>query len=127
MLTLVPRNVPNIITSLANDMIRPCSTMFAIQLQTQARGSICSTRRQVRTHKTKRSSQSCSPLSTLRLPEVCYLSLSNSNSTKQDGLRILPMTVCELINCHPWMTMNCQCQQLEGEILYKTIRPTRYF
>ena len=81
MLTLMPGNVPNIMSSLSDDMIRSSSTMFAIQLQSQARGSICGARvikwiseiinkHELRTYKIKCSSQSYRPLSTLHPSEV---------------------------------------------------------
>ena len=48
--------------------------------------------------------QSCLPV----LAEVFTFTSSNSNSTKKDDLRILPMTECKLLNSDPWTTVTRQ-------------------
>ena len=90
-LTLMPGNVPKITNSFTDNMIGSHISMFAIQLQRQARGSICSTRalnqcqkwfvrNQRGTYKIKLSFQSCCPFFALR-SEVSSVISSNSNLT----------------------------------------------
>ena len=94
MLTLMPGNVPQITNDFANNMIGSRISVFAIQLQRQSRGSICSTsrviksrseiiptRQQLGTYKIKLSSQSCGPFFASH-SEVSSFILSNSNLTQ---------------------------------------------
>ena len=92
MLTLMPWNVPKITNSFANNMIGSHYIMFAIQLQSQARRLIRSTRvieliseiinskQPLGAHKRNVSShwQSCLPV----FAEVFTFTSSNPNSTK---------------------------------------------
>ena len=131
MLTIMPRNVPNTMRSFSDYMIRSRITMLAIQLQTQARRSICNT--------TVNRCQNLKYTSVLNAQNKTFIPIMPAIISLLSS-RSLPFVIIQLqFNKISWFAElsndgvrvnklrslnDCELLKLEGDTA-KNIRPTR--